>query len=524
MSKNEIYDAIVVGSGASGGWAAKELTERGLKVLLLDAGPVSNRSAAQDALVQHDQDLAARQPVQSRNRMYKAANRHLYVDDISNPYTCTSGTSFNWIRSRQLGGRTLLWPGNVLRMSDRELQATARDGYGDPWPIAYEDIAPYYDRVERFLHVIGPTEDIPLLPGGRFRTAPRPTAAFHWMKEQLAREWPALHLTHTPFVPKIPVGNEMPTWDPQRSNQTSLHTTIAAAERTGRLNIRPDSVVRQIEMDSGGNRAKGIVFLDRKTNALHLVVGRTILLCASALESVRILLNSADTRHPAGLGNSSGFLGRCLMDHFGGTRLNAQGTLPESTRQGGNDVTYYERIYIPAFQIVENSGANFIRGYGVQGILARMGTQAMLSLEVFGETLPRAGNGVRLNHSVLDDWGIPTLEIDFAYAENELEMSRHADAFVSRIMDIIGFKTYKAQRDLLAPGTRAHEIGGARMGSDASKSVLNRFNQLWEAPNVFVLDGASFVSAGCQNPTLTIMALAVRACDFLAEELGRGNL
>ena len=508
------YDAIVVGSGAAGGMAAKCLTDGGASVLVLEAGPLLPPESCGPRDRSREEFLArrARQPIQSQSLWYDRRSCHLYVDDLDHPYATEPGTAFNWIRSRHAGGRTLVWSRFALRLADEELLSGHADGASPPWPIAYRDLAPYYDRVERLLGVTGTAESLPALPDGCFVSRPVPNHLGE-LRRRLARRFPERHL-----VPSREVTGDATAAAPGSGPpaSSSLGSTLRHADPR-RLTFRTDCVVARITLDRP-DHARGVIFVDRQRGQQHEVSGRVVVLCSSTIESTRLLLLSRTPEHPGGLGNSSGVLGRYLMDHFGGPRLVAIGRLD------GVDAPSTERVYLPRVAGPHGRRDGFIRGYGIQGELQVWpGGTATLSLGVFGEVLPYVENSVAVDETMRDVDGLPVARIRFGYRDNEHRMGRHAAAAVRELVDAVGFRPLVVHEEILPPGTRAHELGSARMGASPVDSVLNPFNQCWEVENLFVTDGACFPSAGYKGPTLTIMALTARACDRVLDGLRRGR-
>ncbi|MDT5367697.1 MAG: hypothetical protein QOC62_2128 [Mycobacterium sp.] len=486
------HDVVVVGAGAAGGWAAKELTERGLRVALLEAGP---RTPAPDGTG------LERRPVQSSSYACTEETAHLFVDEIDNPYGVAPGSEYTWIRSRQVGGRLQVWGRTSPRMCDHEFKAASADGIGDDWPISAADLAPAYERVEKFLDVQG----APLV------------AVEREFKQTIESRWPTRSVEQTPWACK----------DPERPLQAAL--------RTGRLSLFTDTIAERVLVGSGGERATGVGVVDRLTGERREIEGRAVVLCASALESTRLLLNSATSDHPNGLANSSGVLGRYLMDHVYGVQVygvQLTGLTPPRSRKAyepaGNGA------YITGFCNVTEPCEDFRRSYGIQmavvtalGRLRRLlpgSVRDFFWMGAFGEVLPDPENGVKLDTERLDAFGIPTLEIHARHGENERAMARDQVATLREMLAAAGFEVELEETEIKPPGSAAHEMGTARMGGDPATSVLNSYNQAWDVGNLFVTDAASFTSSGYHNPTLTIMALTVRACGYLADQLDTGAL
>jgi choline dehydrogenase-like flavoprotein len=502
------YDAIVIGSGAAGGMAAKTLTDGGASVLLLEAGPElpAEDCRPRQRSRQEFESIKARQSVQSQNLWYNKENCHLFVDDLENPYSTEPSTQFNWIRSRQAGGRTLVWSRIALRLFEEDLKSGAGDGVGEPWPIGYQDLAPYYDTVEELVGVQSRIKSPPCVPDGRFLPgqAPESDAA----PASVARN----AVAKPRGIPAPEVVDDTNRSASAPPSHSSLGSTLLQCNQQ-KLTFRSNCVAARIVLD-GPERARGVAFIDRLTGQWHEVSARTIILCASTIESIRLLLASATRDHPGGLGNSSGTLGHYLLDHFGGTRMVALGKLKDVESSGT------ERLYVPRFCNRGRQDEDFVRGYGIQGELqVRTRGTAILSLGVFGEVLPYFENSVQLDETIKDVLGLSVPMISFRYRENEHRMAQHAALAVREIVDSIGFQPVTVQDSVLPPGTRAHELGGVRMGASRITSVLNAFNQCWDVGNLFVTDGSCFPSASYKGPTLTIMALTRRACEHILREL-----
>jgi choline dehydrogenase-like flavoprotein len=566
MAKGPIYDAIVVGSGATGGWAAKELTEKGMRVIVLEAGrkldPMTDfKEHAWPYEVKYRGTVGSRtlyrerQSTQSKCGSLTEYTRHLFVDDVDNPYTTPDQKPFDWIRGRHVGGRSVMWGRQVYRLSDYDLKAASRDGFGEDWPISYKDLAPYYDKVDEFIGVSGSVENLPQLPDGKFLPAMKLTCGEWSLKKAVESRWKdrRVMIGRAAILTRKHNGRAACHWcgHCDRGCTTSSYfsspgSTLPAAAKTGRLTLRPNSVASHIIVDTKTGKASGVACIDQVTGKAFEVFGRVVVLCASTIESTRLLLNSATAQHPEGLGNSSGVLGRYLMDHT--YSVSVGGVVPSVANYPYNyDDSRANGIYIPRFQNISDRDPKFIRGYGIQGAVQRgmmpttirsmpgFGSEfkkmvrdakapAPFWMAAFGEMLPQADNRVTINREVKDAWGIPVAHIDCKHSDNERQMARHQVEALKEMATAAGFEIHFANPFLSAPGLCIHEIGTARMGSDPRKSVLNKFNQSWDVKNVFVTDGASFVSSGCQNPTLTMMAITARACDYIVDEARRGNL
>jgi choline dehydrogenase-like flavoprotein len=545
----EIYDAIVVGSGANGGVAAKELGERGLKVLVLEAGRTVD--AQQDLghpvkeMAKRLYNLASgRQSYQSMHPGYWKANPDLFIDEQDNPYTTPPEQPFSWIRGRQVGGKSLTWGGITLRLSDYEFKAASRDGHEQDWPIEYADLAPYYSKLEKFFQVRGDRDGLPQLPDGDYApTLPLTPAELqlkqvveaHWSDRQLiASRGFALHQSTT-----------AQPWPPSSSQGSSLQAAI----ETGNVTLQSDSVVSHVIFDPKTHKATGVEYIDRTNKTTHQVFAHTVILCASTIESVRILLHSTEQYQTGGLIDKSGMLGRFLMDHVStSTFFFIPGLKPPAKTF---PLSGCDSFFIPCFTNLAAQTEDFLRGYGIwggiqrfdlPGIVRKVGEGSIGFLIAHGEVLPRFDNRVQLSADVVDAWGIPVPHIECAWSENERRMLVHMHAQIDKTIDLIGGQPMKLTQmfrmplvegfvskmeDTMSfsapPGYYIHEVGGARMGTSPTNSVVNSRNQCWDAPNLFVTDGACWPSSGWQSPTLTEMAITARACAFIADEIGKGG-
>ncbi|MCB9263596.1 MAG: GMC family oxidoreductase [Lewinellaceae bacterium] len=557
------YDAIVIGSGISGGWAAKELTEKGLKTIVLERGRMVKHGEYPTAMTEPWEFKYRNKSVptevlkdyEKQNRTgytVKEESLHWWIKDTEHPYTEVK--RFDWIRGYHVGGRSLMWGRHSYRLSDLDFEANARDGHGVDWPIRYSDIAPWYDYAEQFAGIQGQAEGLPHLPDGKFL----PPIALNCveghlrdsMKQHFGR---TLTIGRTANLTRAHNGrgpcqfrNRCIRGCPYAGYFSSNSATLPAAEKTGNMTIRPFSVVHSIIFDPETKKASGVRVLDAETGESLEFFARVIFCCASALGSTHILLNSASEHHPDGLGNSSGQLGRNLMDHH--FRCGARGI-----HEGFADRFYKGRrptgFYIARFRNLDKQSErkDYVRGFGYQGAGSRrdwtQGVQELamgmgaefkqklivpgpwqLGMTAFGECLPYEENRVTLNKNVLDKHGLPTLTIDCEFKENEKNMRRDMMSDAAEMMEAAGFKEVETFDDESYPGLGIHEMGTARMGRDPKTSVLNKWNQVWDAPNVFVTDGACMTSAGCQNPSLTYMALTARAADYAVNEMKKMNL
>ena len=517
MAKQTVYDAIVVGAGASGGWAAKTLTEGGIQVLLLDAGDTPrqrkwqllkqdlHRKLKYRGKVDQRTLSMQRQPIQSKTPAWDW-NFDCFVDDIDNPYTTPEDKPFVWLRSRQVGGRMVAKTHGrqLYRLSDHDFKAASRDGFGQDWPIDHAGLASYYDRVERWVGVRGTVANLPHLPDSVYQPPQPLSGAEEQLKTAIEAHWSDRHV--------IPGRTAPPP------------STVPAAQKTGRLTLRSNAIAHHVIVDPQTGRAKGVAVVDRYSRRSYEVFAKVVVLCASTIESTRLLLNSATPQHPNGLGNSSGVLGHYLMDHV--NSVNIAGIVPQPEQfapglpAGG--------FYIPQFRNLHDRHPDFLRGYGIQGSAARElpehADRVTFGMRAFGEMLPRFENCVTLNPDRQDAWGIPVAHISCAFSDNEYAMAQDKLQTLQEMAEAAGFVVESASHTLAPPGMAFHETGTARMGADPKTSVLNSFNQSWDVKNLFVTDGSCFVSQGCQNPTLTIMALTVRACDYILDQFRRGEL
>ena len=538
MAGEDIYDAIVVGSGAAGGWAAKELTERGLRTVLLEAGrsldlaqdfvPPPDGGTSNIRVLSRAKAALSGQPVQARCMSFSPLTRHLFVNDRENPYVTPSGKPFNWYRGRQVGGRLHLWGRNALRISDHELKAAARDGYGESWPLSYADLAPWYERVETFLGVAGCPAGISSIPDGKYEQPHALTQAEVRVLHDLRTKWSDRPATTCRII---------------RHNPHRVPLPILAAQDTGRLTLRSDAVVSHLSVAQDSGNARGVVFVDRTTKVEHEIRAKVVVLCASTIESLRILLNSISPRHPNGIGNSSGALGHYLTDHVMVFRTGPLSPLEGSPKSDPYDFGAQSGIYVPSFRnLGPRREKDFIRGYALLGSVGRI--EPGWFFMAIGEMLARYENFVELDPTRRDAWGIPVTRITCVHSDNERAMVRDMHDSLSQLVNDCGLQIADPQGEnvvsrtihrlaaplvytkegALVPGSAVHEAGGAGMGFDPKSSVLNPFNQCWDAKNVFVTDAASFTSAPFQNPGLTIMALSARAGHYIADELGRRNL
>ncbi len=554
------FDAIVVGSGISGGWAAKELTELGLSVLLLERGrhvehvkdyvnatkgpwEYPHRGGRTQAM-EHDY------PVLKRDYPLNEKNLDWWASDKDAPYTEVK--RFDWYRGYQLGGRSLLWGRQSYRWSEFDFAANAQDGVGTDWPIRYADVAPWYDHVERHAGIAGSREGLAQLPDGEFQPAMPLNCGEVLVADRLRRQFGGArriipgrtaNLT-APRPGRTPCMYRNACWlgCPFGAYFSTQASTLPAALATGRLTLRTFALVTEVTYDRDARRATGVRVMDAVSGATTEYTARLVFLCASTLNTTWLLLRSATDLWPGGLGSSSGQLGRNLMDHH--FRCGASGTL-----EGLEDRYYYGRrptgFYIPRYRNLFGDKRAYLRGFGYQGSASRSGWgRAVAELGIggafkdaaalpggwsvgataFGEMLPSPDNRVWIDETRKDRWGLPVLAIDCATGENERLMRQDMMNDMAESLEAAGVRNVSTYDSGYAPGMGIHEMGTARMGRDPKTSVLNGNNQVWDAPNVFVTDGACMASSACQNPSLTYMALTARAAHFAVAELQRRNL
>ncbi len=560
MPENNTYDAIVIGSGISGGWAAKELTEKGLKVLMLERG--EDIKHVKDYVNTNKdpwefphaggrtQKMIQEHPVLKRDYPLNEMNLNWWASDIDSPYTEIK--RFDWFRGYHVGGRSLMWGRQSYRWSDFDFEANAKDGYGVDWPIRYKDIAPWYDHAEKFAGISGSKENLPQLPDGQFM----PPMDLNCVEKDVA----ARIKEHYKNARTMIIGRVANITEPlegrtncQYRNKCWLgcpfgayfstqSSTLPAALKTGNLTVRPMSIVTRILYDKDSKKAKGVEVLDAENNKTYEFFSKIVFVNASTLNSTWILMNSATDIWPDGLGSSSNALGRNLMDHHLG--VGASGHV-----EGYEDKYVYGRrangIYVPRYQNLFGDKRDYLRGFGYQGSASREGWRRNIAefavgadfknaltepgswtmgMGGFGEILPYPENRVTLDKNKKDKWGLNVLAIDCELKENEKKMRKDMQNDAVEMLTAAGVKNVQGWESDGTPGRGIHEMGTARMGKDPKTSVLNGNNQVWDAKNVFVTDGAAMASAACVNPSLTYMALTARAANFAVDELKKGNL
>ncbi len=578
------YDAIVVGSGAAGGMAAHVLTSHGLKVLMLEAGkkqPIEQELKSMEWPYDHPRrgdmpptdhaltlnEYTVRPRPYAKGSRYKHVysyvqgwggsdySKNIVVDEKDHPYT---GTEYAWVRARLLGGKTAIWGRLALRLSDYDFKAASRDGYGEDWPISYKDIEPYYDRVDTYLGISGLKENIPHLPDSLFQRPNRFTESEMMFRQSLQK----MGRTITPYRAGV-------TTDGLKHNKyrskcygrgacgrrvggCDIHAAfdsptglIYPAMDTGNMTLRTNATVSEITVDKSTGKASGVTFIDTETGKTYQAKGKTVVLGASTLESARLMLLSKSTLYPNGIANSSGHVGHNFCEHIMGPGINgivkSMVGKPHTLDDGRPGA-----FYLPRFRNLGDRNPNFIRGYGFEGesgmtmfpghafqtpgFGASFKKQvrdyggAFIGMGAFGEVLPRYENAISIDPDVKDRWGIPVIRFSYKFGDNEKKMAVDMAEQAQEMFHNAGIEIIGVDKEPLTEGWSIHELGLARMGSDPKKSVVNQFQQSHDVKNLFVVDGSTHVSASCQNPTWTIMALAWRSCDYLAEQLKKGEV
>src|SRR6266850_264218 len=584
VNLNKVYDAIVVGSGAAGGMAAHVLTSHGMKVLMLEAGkrldidkelkstewPYDHKRRGEMPPDSHPLSLNEyniRQPPYAADSKSKHVysyvqgwggsdySKNIVVDERDHPYT---GTNYAWVRARCLGGKTNIWGRLALRLSDYDFKAKSHDGYGEDWPISYKDIEPYYDRVDQYLGISGVKENLPHLPDSLFQRPTKLASAEVTLRNSLKK----MNRVLTPY--RAGVTTEGLKHNKYRSRcfgrgacnrragGCDIHAAfdsptglILPAMDTGNLTLRTNSIAYEVMVDKKTGKASGVAFLDAETGKAYEAKAKVVVVAASTLESARLLLLSKSNSHPNGIGNSSGHVGHNFCEHIMGPHIT--GLVKDlvgkpHTLDDGKPGSFY----LARFRNLADRHPNFIRGYGFEG---NSGTSmypgnagstpgfgasykknvrdysgAFMSMGAFGEVLARYENYVDTDPALKDRWGVPVLRFHYKFGDNEKKMAEDMADTAQEMFSEAGFEIVDVSRRILTEGWSIHELGTARMGSDPKTSVLNQFQQSHDVKNLFVVDGSSHVCASCQNPTWTIMALAWRSCEHMADEFKRGNL
>jgi glucoside 3-dehydrogenase (cytochrome c) catalytic subunit len=579
-----VYDAVIVGSGAAGGMAAHALTSHGLNVLLLEAGrklDMESELKSMEWPYDHPRrgdmpgdshaitlnEYTVRQPPYAQGTEYKHVysyvqgwsgsdySKNIVVEEKDHPYT---GTKYAWVRARLLGGKTAIWGRLALRLSDYDFKGKTHDGYGEDWPISYADLQPYYDKVDLYLGIAGHKENLPHLPDSLFQRTTRLNPSEVMLRQSLKK----MNRVLTPYRAGVTTdGLKHNKYRSKcygrgacnrRAGGCDIHAAfdsptglIYPAMDTGHLTLRTNSTAYEVTVDPATGKARGVAFVDSQSGKHYEARARAVVVAASTLESARLLLLSKSDAHPNGIGNSSGHVGHNFCEHVMGPSILGRvkdlvgkpRTLDDG-RPGG--------FYIPRYRNLDDRQPKFIRGYGFEGgggtgmipgrAMSTLGfgadfkktvrdeAGAFVHMGGFGEVLSRYESSVSIDPEVKDRWGIPVLKFNYSFGDNEKQMALDMAATGKEMFEAAGIEVIHSDADILTEGWSIHELGTARMGSDPKTSVLNQFQQSHDVKNLFVVDGSSHVSASCQNPTWTIMALAWRSCDHLADELGKGNL
>ena len=559
------YDAIVVGTGISGGWAAKELCEKGLKTLVLERGPMVKHIEDYPTMNDDPWDYKTGDVITNKTRKTQGkqsrteyttreSSKHFFVNDLEHPYNEIE--RFDWMRGYHVGGRSLTWGRQSYRLTDFDFEANIKEGIAIDWPIRYRDLEPWYDYVEGYIGVSGQNEGLPQFPDGNYLKPMELNCVEDHLRESISKNYKDRILTigRTAIITegtKPGLGRMSCQYRarcmrgcPFGAYFSSNSSTLPAAEKTGNMTLRPNSIVHEVIYDSNNKKASGVRVIDTETKKTYEFNARVIFLCASAVASTSILMQSKSDAFPNGLGNSSDQLGRNIMDHHLDVGASAK-------TEDFKSQYYFGRrnngIYIPRFRNIGGSTnrKDFLRGYGYQGGGSRnawtdkvtelsYGTEFKkeilkpgmwsIGLGGFGEVLPYEDNRMTLDYEKLDNWGLPTVTFNATIKENELNMRKDMKQQAMEMLENAGFKDVEGHDDAYAIGLGIHEMGTARMGHDARSSVLNKYNQVHEVPNVFVTDGSAMTSAGNVNPSLTYMALTARAADHAVKELKKMNI
>lgn len=553
------YDAIVVGTGISGGWAAKELTEKGLNTLVLERGRDVEHVKDYPTMFKEPWKLPNNDKISYEEQQHyekqlrtgytvRESTKHWWVKDTDQPYEEVK--RFDWIRGYHVGGRSIMWGRQSYRLSPMDFEANAKEGIAVDWPIRYEDLAPWYSHVEKFAGISGEALGLPQLPDSEFLPPMELNCVEEYLRDSMAKKFNrVLTIGRTANLSRAHNGRGPCQYRdlcirgcPYAGYFSSNSATLPAAKATGNMILRPHSVVDSVIYDEEKGKAVGVRVIDANTLEVQEYYSKIIFLNASCMNTTLIMMNSRSRRFPEGLGNDSGELGHNVMDHH--FRVGANGSIDQF-----NDRYYWGKrptgIYIPRYRNIGSDKRNYLRGFGYQGggsrenwtrgirelavgaelknIISVPGSWTM-GLLAFGEVLPDHSNHVKLNFEKRDKWGQPTLVMDCEFKENEYKMRVDMKNDAAEMLEAAGFKNVTTYDDPGAMGLGIHEMGTARMGRDPKTSVLNRWNQVHACKNVFVTDGACMTSAGCQNPSLTYMAMTARAADYAVKELKKGNL
>jgi choline dehydrogenase-like flavoprotein len=565
---DQVFDAIVVGSGISGGWAAKEFCERGFKTLMIERGRVvehrkdyigegippwqqSHRNKVDNLLVEQ------KYKIQQECYAFNDSTKHFFGNDRDLPYKTAKDTQFSWIRGNQLGGKSLLWHRQSYRLSDHDFAANSLDGHGNDWPIRYKDLEQFYSHVEVHAGISGSKENLPQLPDSEYLPPFEMTLPEKAVKASIEKNYPGrtMIMGRTAHLTK-PTELHLSQGRVQCQARNECHkgcsfgayfstqsSTLPSAAKTGNLHVAANSVVHSLIYDEKTKRVKGVRIIDNDDLSEREYYGKVVFLCASTIGSTQIMLNSTSKTFPNGIANSSGVLGHYLMDH--NYNATAEGDIPgfenefyRGRRPGG--------ILIPNFQYKPSLfSKQYVRGFAFSGGAYRETWKSMqyedglgvslkqklgqagkwkFRLSAQGEMLPRFENHIALHSTLKDKWGIPQLEFNCRWSENEKLMMKDAAKVGAEMLVKAGLQNVTSQATNRNPGIAIHEVGTARMGHDPKTSVLNKYNQCHDVDNLFVTDGASFCSSAVQNPSLTFMALTVRAVDYTAEQLKHGRI
>lgn len=561
--QSRTFDAIVIGSGMSGGWAAKELTEKGLKILVLERGrdvkhlvdyPTTNMNPWEfEHRNQVPNDIQNANPIASRCYIFKEDAMHFVVKDNEHPYV--QEKPFDWIRGYQVGGKSLLWARQTQRWSDFDFEGPSRDGFATDWPIRYKDLAPWYSHVEKFAGISGNKDGLPGLPDGEFLPPLELSCVEDYFKGFVAKNYADRHVIYARcahLTQPNPIHLEQGRAQCQNRNLcqrgcpfggyfSANATTIPWAQKTGKMTLRPDAVVHSVMYDEAKGKATGVKVIDSKTKDVIEYYAPIVFVNAGALNTNLILLNSVSHRFPKGLGNDNGLLGKYVAFHNYRATISAQyNEYLDKTTDGRRPTS----AYIPRFRNLMKQETNFLRGYAAgfsasrsfntntdgfgkdlkKNLLVKDWGPWHVGSHMMGETIPKETNYVNLDKSKKDDWGMPLLNMSIAYDENDEKMVKDFMDQFTEMYTKAGFTNIKTNDSKQAPGLDIHEMGGVRMGNDPKTSLLNKWNQLHNCKNVFVTDGACMTSTSTQNPSLTYMAFAARAVDHAVSEMKKGNL